>query len=102
MVTHDKMPEPILLVQPTGSGKSSVPQNVSVVTSGVTFIIECTQSLGSDQASKIVQASTAHGALVYAYQLDVFKTNLERADLSNNIGTVLSEKKHSSVENGIV
>jgi superfamily II DNA helicase RecQ len=89
-------------VQPTGSGKSSVPQTASVVTSGVTFIIECTQSLGSDQASKIKQATTSNGALVYAHQLDLLKTNDERNALATNIHTVMSDKKHSSIENGIV
>ena len=53
MIANDKVPELILLVQSTSSGKSSVPQTTSVVSSDVTIIIECTQSLGSYQASKI-------------------------------------------------
>ena len=66
MIAQDITPQPILLVQPTGSGKSSVPQTASVVSSGVTFIIECTQSLGSDQASKINPSSSSNGITITA------------------------------------
>ena len=45
MMTGDLTSEGLLLVQPTGSGKSSVPQTASVVTSGVTIIIEPTLAL---------------------------------------------------------
>ena len=77
MIAKDITPQPILLVQPTGSGKSSVPQTSSVVSSCVSFIVECTQSLGSDQASKMNPSSTSNGCLVYAYQLDLYKNNSE-------------------------
>ena len=39
MMTGDLASEGLLLVQPTGSGKSSVPQTASVVTSGATIVI---------------------------------------------------------------
>ena len=50
--------EGLLLVQLIGSGKSSVPQNDSVVTSGVTIFIEPALSLSSGQASKFNQVQT--------------------------------------------
>ena len=102
MVAKDKPAKPILLVQPTGSGKSTVPQTSSITTSGVTFIVECTQSLGSDQASKIKQASTSDHTHVYGHQLDLVKTTHERIALANNIISVMDEKKHSSIDQGIV
>ena len=43
----------ILMIQPTGSGKSTVPLTASVVDGGVTFIIENTLALGTDQCSKV-------------------------------------------------
>ena len=45
---------PILMVQPTGSGKSAVPATVAVVDGGVTIVIENTLALAADQCSKIV------------------------------------------------
>ena len=102
MMTGDKSPRPLLLVQPTGSGKSAVPQTAAVVTSGITFIIECTQSLGADQASKILQSRTTPGLTVHAHQLDVIKTTADRMTISDQIRNVLSAKKVASVDTGIV
>ena len=61
MMAGDLVSEGLLLVQPTGSGKSSVPQTASVVTSGATIVIEPTLSLSSDQASKFNQATNVSG-----------------------------------------
>ena len=52
MMTGYLTSEGLLLLQPTGSGKASVPQTASVVTSGATIIIEPTLALSSDQSSK--------------------------------------------------
>ena len=94
MIAHGIDPMAVFLVQLTGSRKSSVSQTVlSVVTSSVTFIIKCTQSLELDQASKISQASTTTGAKVYAYQLDAYKTNLECIELADdNIHSIMTKK----------
>ena len=53
MIENDKNAELILLTLQTGSSKSSVPQIASDATSGTIIIIECTQYLGLDEASKI-------------------------------------------------
>ena len=50
MMAFELPPEPVLMVQPTGSGKSTVPLTCAIVTGGVTFIIENTLALASDQA----------------------------------------------------
>ena len=49
------------MVQPTGSGKSTVPLTVAVVNGGITVIIEYTLALCTDQTSKIdLIASSSH------------------------------------------
>ena len=67
MLTNDLTPQGLLLIQPTGSGKSSVPQTASIISNGVTIIIEPTLALSSDQASKFQSASNGHSSLVYLY-----------------------------------
>lgn len=102
MLTKDLSPEALLLVQPTGSGKSAVPQTTSVVTNGVSIIIEPTLALSSDQASKFKAASKDNGVVVYSYQLDLLKKDKERHDLSNKIISVLQTKKGQDIQMGIV
>ena len=102
MMAGDLASEGLLLVQPTGSGKSSVPQTASVVTSGVTIIIEPTLSLSSDQASKFNNATNVPGGLVYAYQLDFQKKEHQKVQLANNILNVMKQKSTASIDSGIV
>ena len=47
MMAGDLTPEALLLVQPTGSGKLSVPQTASVITSSAMIIIKLTLLLSS-------------------------------------------------------
>ena len=69
MKYRDESCESILLVQGTGSGKSSVPQTIGVVDGGVTIIIENTLSLSADQMSKIDAASNKH-KFIQSFQTD--------------------------------
>lgn len=78
MIRGNITPSSILLVQPTGSGKSTVPQTCSVVTNGVTLIMETTISLSSDQISKIVPKEGYNGSTIMSFQLDKFKKKSER------------------------
>ena len=102
MLTKDLSPQALLLVQPTGSGKSAVPQTSSVVTNGVSIIIEPTLALSSDQSSKFDTASNKHGGLVYSYQLDLYKNDNDRKDVANNILSVLRQKQQQDIQLGIV
>ena len=102
MLTKDSRPEALLLVQPTGSGKSTVPQTASVVTNGVSIIIEPTLALSSDQASKFENASKDFGGLVYSYQLDLYKKEDQRQRLSTDILSVMHDKKSQDIQKGIV
>ena len=76
MYCKDIKPSSMLLIQGTGSGKSTVPQTVGVVTCGVTMILENTLSLGADQQSKLRHANQDHGP-IHAFQLDSLKTKSE-------------------------
>ena len=102
MMAGDLTPEGLLLVQPTGSGKSSVPQTASVITSGATIIIEPTLSLSSDQSSKFNHAKNVPGGLVYSYQLDFQKNEAQRNVLATNILNVLKRKATADIDTGIV
>jgi superfamily II DNA helicase RecQ len=84
--------QPTLLVQGTGSGKSSVYQTIGVIKGGVSLIIENTLSLSSDQLSKITNISTRLPH-VHSFQLDSIKASSTRTLLSNQIKNL---NKHST------
>ena len=92
----------LMLVQPTGSGKSSVPQTASVVTSGTMIIIKPTLALCSDQSSKFNHATNIPGGHVYSCQLDFQKNEEQRIMFTNNIVTVLKQKVTADIDTGIV
>ena len=60
-------------MEPTGSGKSSVPQIAPVILNGFSVIIELTLFLSSDQVSKFDDASKEYGDLACSYQLNLHK-----------------------------
>ena len=76
-------PGAILMVQATGSGKSSIPQTVAVVDGGITIIIENTLSLSSDQISKIKDHNENKN--IVAFQLDEIKTDQLRKSVAASI-----------------
>lgn len=85
MMANVYPPEPVLVVQSTGSGKSTIPLTCSVVDGGVTIIVENTLALGSDQVTKVLLNATNSHKHVKAYQLDVFKSKTDQNDLSDAI-----------------
>ena len=89
-------PEPVLMVQPTGSGKSTIPLTCAVVPGGVTFVIENTLALASDQASKVASLVNPGIKVVKSYQLDKFKTNNELQRLCDGILAHLSKNPSTS------
>ena len=62
-----------MLVQGTGSRKSSIPQIIAVVDRGVTIVIENTLAFGSDQQSMIANTNNYDGGKVLGIQLDEIK-----------------------------
>ena len=74
MLTGHHAIQPVLMVQPTGSGKSTVPLTIATVDSGITIIIENTLLLGTDQSSKVnIIANSKPKQFVKSYHLDSFK-----------------------------
>lgn len=90
MLTGQTPCHPVLLVQPTGGGKSIVPQTLSVINGGVTIVIKNTLALGSDQKSKIDNLDQKHN--LFAFQLDQIKQN-------EHIDAVLSSIDNLSFNN---
>ena len=74
-------PEPVLLVQSTGSGKSSIPLTCSIVDGGLTIIIENTLALSSDQSSKVKCQANTSNKNVQSFQLDLFKSAEQQQQL---------------------
>ena len=91
MMAFELQPEPVLMVQPTGSGKSTIPLTCAVVTGGVTFIIKNTLALASDQASKIPSLVNSSVKEIKAYQFDTFKAPDELQRLCDGILNHLSK-----------
>ena len=85
MMANVRKPQAVLLVQLTGSGKSAVPQTLSVVNGGVTIVIENTLSLGSGQTSKIDNANEYSGVRMISFQLNEVKTIDQQKRLSKGI-----------------
>ena len=62
---------PSWIVQPTGTGKSVIPQALSLVNGGVAAVIKNTLALSSDQVSKLERLNSN---LLLAVQLDQLKS----------------------------
>ena len=78
--------QPVLMVQPTGAGKSSVPLTTAVVDGGVTLIIENTLSLGSDQHTKVSSCANSTSLRhIKSFHLDSFKNDEIELHLSQSI-----------------
>ena len=65
------VPQVTLLVQQTGSGKSSVCQTIGMIDAGIVLFVETTISLRADQVKKIKQASLSYVGPANVFQLDV-------------------------------
>ena len=88
---------PILMVQPTGSGKSAVPATVAVVDGGVTIVIENTLALAADQCSKIVSnAMDTSSQSIRPYHLDMIKNDNEIDEISSSIISHCAHNKSTS------
>ena len=86
MITGQLKKQPVLMVQPTGSGKSTVPLTVATADGGITVVIENTLSLGTDQSMKVhAIAKSTPLRYVRSYHLDSFKSDNEQQSLSSSI-----------------
>ena len=97
MMAKQTKPDPVLLVQSTGSGKSSIPLTCAVVDGGVSIIIENTLALSSDQASKVNTQANTDSKKVRAFQLDLFNTKEQQQQLSTFILNHCKDHNDSSI-----
>ena len=97
MMSYDVPPEPVLLVQSTGSGKLLVPLTCAVVDGGVTIVIENTLALGSDQACKVNDKGDTGRKYIKAIQLDMIKSDDDEVAMSEAILTHCNTNKDSSI-----
>ena len=97
MMAFELPPEPVLMVQPTDSGKSTIPLTCAVVIGGVTFIIENTLALVSDQDSKIPSLLNPGMKVIKSYQFDKFKSPDELQHLLDGLLTHLSKNPMASI-----
>ena len=86
-------PTPCLIVQGTGGGKSSVYQSIGIIKGGVSFIIQNTLALSSDQLSKISQLNRPN---IKCIQLDSLKSHHHRR-LVYDFAIQLSNRRHYSL-----
>ena len=95
MTKNILQPGAILMVQATGSGKSSVPQTVAIVDGGITIIIENTLALSSDQISKIKDHNENKN--IVAFQLDEIKTVQQQVQVAESITTSIERDSSLSI-----
>jgi hypothetical protein len=79
---------PLLLVRPTGGGKSAVRDTVGVILAGVSLTISPLLSLAADQTDKIVmRASQAFGNVV-SFHLDEIKDKTEQQAVATSVSNL--------------
>lgn len=98
MLTSSIPKQPVLMVQPTGAGKSAVPLTVAVVDGGITVIIENTLALGTDQATKTeLIAQSTNRRYIKSIHLDSIKIHKQQQALSSSILHHCSKNKDTSI-----
>ena len=97
MMSGEDPAEPVLMIQPTGSGKSTVPLTCSVVQGGVSIVVENTLALGSDQSSKISSIVNPGVKNIKSYQLDTFKAPSELKRLCDSILKHITSNSSTSI-----
>jgi len=80
---------PSVVIQCTGSGKTSLYQTIGIIKTGVTLVIQNTLALSSDQMSKLDKIKD-NIQNVYSIQLDSLKTNAQRSQFIDTIRNLKS------------
>jgi superfamily II DNA helicase RecQ len=86
MMKQRIQPQPILLVQSTGGGKSAVPQTCGLTVPGVTIVLENTQALGADQSGKLINVANNNNV---TFHLDPIKSTNERRYIIDTINAYI-------------
>jgi hypothetical protein len=69
---------PLLLVQPTGGGKSAVRDTVGVILAGVVLTISPLLSLAADQTDKVTMQASKEFGNVLSFHLDEIKDRVQK------------------------
>jgi hypothetical protein len=89
-------PAPLLLVRPTGGGKSSVRDVFSVMNAGISLTITPLLALGADQDEKITLKAKQSSGTVASVHLDELRSKSDQQDLVDMI-KALPEDSHTTV-----
>ena len=90
--------QPVLMVQPTGSGKSTVPLTVAVIDGGITIVLENTLALGTDQSSKIdIIAKSSRKRTIKSIHLDSIKGSKLQHSISKSLVKHCKGNKNTSI-----
>eukprot|EP00978_Attheya_sp_CCMP212_P033346 scaffold134081_cov81-Attheya_sp.AAC.1 len=90
-------PAAILLVQPTGGGKSLVRDTFAVAHGGIHWSISPLLSLTADQESKLNASAIQDDGAVIAVHLDFYRTNAQRTAVLNSIRSLPPDTKTTIV-----
>ena len=80
---------PSVVIQCTGSGKTSLYQTIGIIKTGVSLIIQNTLALSSDQMSKLDKIKD-NIENVYCIQLDSLKSNRQRSQFMDTVRNLQS------------
>ena len=89
-------PAPVLLVRPTGGGKSAVRDVYSVLSGGFSLTITALLSLGADQEEKLSLRAKHTAGTVVAVHLDEVRSLADQQTLVNRL-KLLPEDGHTTV-----
>jgi superfamily II DNA helicase RecQ len=82
LLNSDIIPAPVLLVRPTGGGKSSISDVFSVMNGGFLLTITPLLSLGADQEAKnYLNAKQTAGTVILVHHLDKIRSFSDQNDL---------------------
>jgi superfamily II DNA helicase RecQ len=82
---------PLLLVRPTGAGKSAVRDTVGVIFAGVILTISPLLSLAADQANKVGSRASQEFGNVLSFHLDEIRDRDEQLAVAASISNMASE-----------
>ena len=93
MMNLNKVPtNPILMEQPTGSGKTLIPLTYGTIVKGVIIFIVNTLSLASGQCNRVKQVNKLHGHAVSSIHLN----NIQSSSQKKYVSKYLCEMKSTT------
>ena len=82
---------PLLLVHPTGGGKSGIRDTFAILQAGVTLTVTPLPLLGSDENYKIFKNASSEHGIVTSFHLDEVKGEEAQKALTDKLGSLPSD-----------